>query len=134
MMSLACISTHQKLCLDDFRTGKTKILLGSSKISAGMNFRAVRVVIQCLIRKITIPDASQRLGRGARGKGETAVGIFFVEPNMMPGGDLPKDADEGMVKFIHSPECAEAIMDLHLGNPPREPLPGRCCCNRCYPI
>ncbi|KAJ6477091.1 P-loop containing nucleoside triphosphate hydrolase protein [Mycena vitilis] len=123
---------HQKLCLDDFRSGKTLILLGSSKISAGINFRAVRVVIQYLIRKMTVADASQRLGRAGRG-GETAVGIFFVEPNMMPGADTPKDADEGMVDLIHSPLCAEAIMDLHLGNPPREPVAGRCCCNRCYP-
>ncbi|KAJ6465271.1 ATP-dependent DNA helicase [Mycena sanguinolenta] len=124
---------HQKLCLEDFRSGKTKILLGSSKISAGMNFRGVRVVIQYLIRKITIPDASQRLGRGARAKGETAVGIFFVEPNMLSAENTPKDADPGMVEFVQSAECAEAIIDRHLGNPPRSVIRGRCCCNRSHP-
>ncbi|KAJ7679453.1 P-loop containing nucleoside triphosphate hydrolase protein [Mycena polygramma] len=124
---------HQKLCLQDFRSNKTKILLGSSKISAGMNFRGVRVVIQYVVRKITPADASQRLGRGARGEGEKAVGIFFVEPSLMPGGDEPKDADPGMVEFVQSTECAEAILDRHLGNPPRAPNPRRCCCNRCHP-
>ncbi|KAJ6545289.1 P-loop containing nucleoside triphosphate hydrolase protein [Mycena capillaripes] len=124
---------HQKLCLDDFRSNKTKILLGSSKISAGINFRGVRVVIQYLVRKLTIPGGSQRIGRGARGKGETAVGIFFVEPSMMPGGDQPRDADPGIIELVQSTECAEAIMDRYLDNPPREPIRGRCCCNRCYP-
>ncbi|KAJ7615916.1 hypothetical protein FB45DRAFT_757724 [Roridomyces roridus] len=51
----------------------------------------------------------------------------------MPGGELPRDADEAMVKLVHSTECAEVIIDRHLDNPPHVPLPGRCCCNRCYP-
>ncbi|KAF8128812.1 P-loop containing nucleoside triphosphate hydrolase protein [Mycena galopus ATCC 62051] len=113
--------------------GKTKILLGSSKISAGMNFRGVRVVIQYLVRKLTIPDASQRLGRGARGEGETAVGVFFVEPSMMSGAESPKDADPATIRLVQSTECAEAIMDEYLGNPPRDRIRGRCCCNRCFP-
>ncbi|KAJ7017266.1 P-loop containing nucleoside triphosphate hydrolase protein, partial [Mycena alexandri] len=124
---------HQKLCLDDFQSGKTKILLGSSKISAGMNFRGVCVVNQYVVRKITISNGMQRIGRGARGMGESAVGIFLVEPNMMPGGDPPKDADPAMVELLHSTDCVEAIVDRHLDNPPHNDDLKRCCCNRCHP-
>ncbi|KAJ7256039.1 P-loop containing nucleoside triphosphate hydrolase protein, partial [Mycena rebaudengoi] len=51
---------HQEICLEDFRNGKTSILLGSSKISAGMNFSGVRRVIQYKCRDLTISDLDQR--------------------------------------------------------------------------
>ncbi|KAJ6558391.1 hypothetical protein B0H19DRAFT_1261913 [Mycena capillaripes] len=51
----------------------------------------------------------------------------------MPGGDQPRDADPGIIELVQSTECAEAIMDRYLDSPPREPIRGRCCCNRCYP-
>ncbi|KAJ7908414.1 P-loop containing nucleoside triphosphate hydrolase protein [Mycena leptocephala] len=69
---------HQELSLEDFRNGKTSILLGSSKISAGMNFSGVRRVIQYKCRDLTVPDADQRRGRGARGKDETAVLMILL--------------------------------------------------------
>ncbi|KAJ7626742.1 P-loop containing nucleoside triphosphate hydrolase protein [Mycena rosella] len=53
---------HQELCLEDFRNGTTTILLGSSKISAGMNFKGVKQIIQYKVRDLSLPDADQRCG------------------------------------------------------------------------
>ncbi|KAJ7211426.1 P-loop containing nucleoside triphosphate hydrolase protein [Mycena rebaudengoi] len=126
---------HQELCLQDFRSGKTKILLGSSKISAGMNFPGVRRVLQYKCRDLTVADFDQRRGRGARRKGETAVGMIFVEPSMMPGGglsiDAPGDQDPGMVELCHSAECVEAIIQRRLENPQYSHNPACDSCNRC---
>ncbi|KAJ7245499.1 P-loop containing nucleoside triphosphate hydrolase protein [Mycena rebaudengoi] len=128
---------HQEICLEDFRNGKTSILLGSSKISAGMNFSGVHRVIQYKCRDLTIPDLDQRRGRGARGKDETAVGMIFVEPSMLPDNTSAGNTsgqDPGMMELIQSDECAEAIIQKHLENPHRiyrhDSYP---CCNRCDP-
>ena len=51
--------------MKDFRDGVTRILLGSEKIGAGMNFMDVVRVMQYLIKKdLTIAKLSQRHGRG----------------------------------------------------------------------
>jgi superfamily II DNA helicase RecQ len=128
---------HQEICLEDFRNGKTSILLGSSKISAGMNFSGVRRVIQYKCRDLTIPDLDQHRGRGARGKDETAVGMIFVEPSMLPDNTSAGNTsgqDPGMMELIQSDECAEAIIQKHLENPHRiyrhDSYP---CCNCCDP-
>ncbi|KAJ7726146.1 P-loop containing nucleoside triphosphate hydrolase protein [Mycena maculata] len=95
----ALSARHQELGLDAFWDGPTSILLGSSKISAGMNFPGVRQVIQ-------YKYVDQRRGRGARRKGESAVGIIFVEPRMWRGGDFsiqnPGDQDPGIIELIQS--------------------------------
>ncbi|KAJ7156077.1 ATP-dependent DNA helicase [Mycena crocata] len=127
---------HQEMALEDFRTGKTSILLGSSKISAGVNFPGVRRVIQYKVRGLTIPGADQRRGRGARRRGETAVGIFFVEPSMWPDAismENPGDQDRGIIELVQSKECTEVIIQRNLGNPPHERHHSCDCCNRCDP-
>ncbi|KAJ7854784.1 ATP-dependent DNA helicase [Mycena leptocephala] len=130
-------SRHQELCLEDFRNGPTAILLGSSKISAGMNFPGVRRVVQYQCRDLPLPDFDQRRGRGARCKGETAVGMIFVEPSMQLGGGIsvgsPGNQDPGMVELIQSNECAEAIIQRRLDNPPHNRHSSYDCCNRCNP-
>ncbi|KAJ7257348.1 ATP-dependent DNA helicase [Mycena rebaudengoi] len=113
---------HQKLCLEDFQSGKTKILLGSSKIS-------VCRVIQYKVRDLTPANHAE---------GETSVGILFYEPSFAPGAGLsveaPKDQDPGLIELIQSEEeCAQQIMDRCLENPPHPITISRVCCNRCDP-
>jgi ERCC4-related helicase len=55
---------HQDICIQDFRNGRTMFLLGSSKISAGMDFPDVERVIQYKVRSLTLASADQRRGRG----------------------------------------------------------------------
>ncbi|KAJ7689902.1 P-loop containing nucleoside triphosphate hydrolase protein [Mycena rosella] len=128
---------HQELCLEDFRNGATTILLGSSKISAGMNFKGVQRIIQYKVRDLSLPDADQRRGRGARGKGESVVMMLFVEPSMWKGGEISMenrgDQDPGMVQLIQSDDCAEAIIQRRLENPRHERHSSLDCCNRCDP-
>ncbi|KAJ7750919.1 ATP-dependent DNA helicase [Mycena maculata] len=128
---------HQELALDAFRDGPTSILLGSSKISAGMNFPGVRRVIQYKCADLTVPDVDQRRGRGARRKGESAVGIIFVEPRMWRGGDFsiqnPGDQDPGMIELIQSEDCIEEIIQRRLENPPHVRHHSCDCCNHCDP-
>ncbi|KAF8172314.1 P-loop containing nucleoside triphosphate hydrolase protein, partial [Mycena galopus ATCC 62051] len=66
---------HETIALQSFRDGTTLILLGSSKISAGMNFPGVRRVVQYKCRDLTLLHFDQRRGRGARQPGETSVTI-----------------------------------------------------------
>ncbi|KAJ7929840.1 hypothetical protein B0H13DRAFT_1477350, partial [Mycena leptocephala] len=128
-------AAHQEKALEDFRSGKTSILIGSSKINAGINFPGVRRVIQYEVRDLTISDLDQCRGRGARAKDEMAVMIVFIEPSMLPDGKISGE-DPGLFELIHSPECAEAIIQRHLENisykahSRHNSYP---CCNRCDP-
>ncbi|KAJ7624217.1 ATP-dependent DNA helicase [Mycena polygramma] len=128
---------HQELCMEDFRSGRTVILLGSSKISAGINFPGVQRVIQYKCQALQVTDFDQRRGRGARREGESAVGIIVVEPSMQRGGKYsvasPGDQDPGMVELVQSDECAEIIIQRRLDNPPHFRHPDCDCCNRCDP-
>jgi hypothetical protein len=126
-------SRHQDICLEAFRSGATPILLGSSKISAGMNFPGVQQVIQYRCRGLTLPEFDQRRGRGGRREGEFSVTILLVEPSMLElTMENPKSEDPGMVELIHSEECIESIIQKHLENPnPYIRPPGYDCCNRC---
>ncbi|KAJ7881545.1 P-loop containing nucleoside triphosphate hydrolase protein [Mycena olivaceomarginata] len=126
----------QVIPIEQFRNGKTKILFSTSKISAGMNFPDVEIVIQYKCRDLTIADFDQRRGRGARSKDRLAVGIIFVEPSMWPGEisiENPGDQDPGMVELVQSTGCAEEIIQRHLGNPPHFRPLNLNCCNRCDP-
>ncbi|KAJ7214359.1 P-loop containing nucleoside triphosphate hydrolase protein, partial [Mycena pura] len=89
---------HQELALASFRSGSTLILLGSSKISAGMNFPGVLRVIQFRVRGLTITGLSQRFGRSARVQGERGCGILLVEPSLLDSDlsvENPGDQDPG---------------------------------------
>ncbi|KAJ7684986.1 ATP-dependent DNA helicase [Mycena polygramma] len=128
---------HQELCMEDFRSGRTTILLGSSKISAGINFPGVARVIQYKCQHLQVSDFDQRRGRGARRQGESAVGMIFVEPSMQRGGKYsvgaPGDQDPGMVELVQSDDCAEVIIQRRLDNPPHVRHHSCDCCNRCDP-
>ncbi|KAF8152060.1 hypothetical protein K438DRAFT_1910255 [Mycena galopus ATCC 62051] len=110
---------HETIALQSFRDGTTLILLGSSKISAGMNFPGVRRVVQYKCRDLTLLHFDQRRGRGARQPGETSVTILLVEPTMYPDASTSQNLhnqDPGMVELLTSQQC---ILDD--------------CCNRCNP-
>ncbi|KAJ7715861.1 hypothetical protein B0H14DRAFT_2644026 [Mycena olivaceomarginata] len=119
---------HQRLCLEDFRNGRTKILLGSEKIGAGMNFEGVS----------PYQKWKQRKGRGGRGENGSAVGYLMPEKALTSEGELsvenPGNEDPGLIELIQSSECAEFITDRWLENPPRDT--GSTCgqCYRCQPI
>ncbi|KAJ7312732.1 hypothetical protein DFH08DRAFT_1043981 [Mycena albidolilacea] len=127
---------HQEICLEGFRTGRTAILLGSSKISTGMNFPGVCRVIQYKCCDLTIPDFDQRRGRGARYPGEFSVSMIFVEPSMLEDHisvENPKSQDPGIIELIKSDECIEAIIQRCLENESWSRDPSFPCCNRCTP-
>ena len=119
---------HQVISTDDFMKGRSKILLGSDKIGAGMDFPHVTLVVQYRCRGLTIVKWEQRRGRGGRRDGMTAVGVILVESSMTgsdkdsPTVKNPKSEDPGIVELVQSvgpPNCSEKIVDKHLDNPPR---------------
>ncbi|KAJ6523317.1 hypothetical protein B0H19DRAFT_1215090 [Mycena capillaripes] len=113
-------SRHQDMALQDFRNGKTSILLGSSRISAGMKFPRVRRVIQYKCRGLTIPGFDQQRDRGDELQA-SRVGN-------------PGDQDPGMVELVQSMTCAEEIIQRHLENPSDYTRDTSFnCCNRCDP-
>ncbi|KAF8214487.1 hypothetical protein K438DRAFT_1749598 [Mycena galopus ATCC 62051] len=124
-------AAHQEKCLEDFRTGKISILIGSSKVSTGMNFPGIRRVIQYKCKGLTITDFDQRRGRGGRSRGECAVGMIFVEPSMLTGEIMGQDP--GMLKLVRSKTCAEAIIQEELEGPPWTRHHSFDCCNHCDP-
>ena len=85
-------AAHQDKCLHDFRSGRTKILLGSQKIGAGMNFPKVPRVIGYKASGLTVPRWEQRCGRGGRRAGDIFIGILLFEPSMAVGGGLSVDS------------------------------------------
>jgi hypothetical protein len=117
-------SAHQDVCLRDFRSGRTKILLASQKIGAGMNFPKVSRVIGYKASGLTVPRWEQRRGRGGRKPGDTSISILFVEPSMAVGGGLtvdnPGQEDPGILDLIQSnAPCSQPIYDFWVENPPR---------------
>ncbi|KAK7473221.1 ATP-dependent DNA helicase RecQ [Stygiomarasmius scandens] len=134
---------HQTYAIESFRNGKVKILLGSAKIGPGMDFPHVTRVIQYMVRGLTLVRLSQRGGRGGRKKGSRSTCIILVEPSMISDSDAPtpsnpRDQDPALVDLIHSEgDCVDKVFDRGLENPPIPPesrnIPGRKCCNRCYP-
>ncbi|KAF4612582.1 hypothetical protein D9613_012725 [Agrocybe pediades] len=131
---------HQLLCTEDFIRGKTRILLGSDKIGAGMDFPTVSLVVQYRCRDLTLVRWEQRRGRGARRDGSTAVGVILVEKSMTgDDGDLsvlsPKTEDPALLDLIHSTStCHIAVIDHWLENPPRQNSYTICeQCSNCNP-
>ena len=130
--------THQTICTADFIAGKTKILLGSDKIGAGMDFPNVTLVVQYRCRGLTVVKWEQRRGRGARRDGMTATSVLMAEKSMAgtekdsPTVKSPKSEDPGIVELVQSPgtsSCCESITDSRLENP-RRPA-SRIPCGRC---
>jgi Lhr-like helicase len=125
---------HQEHCINDFRNGHTTFLLGSSKISAGMDFPDVQRVIQYKVCGLTLVSADQHRGRGGHCAGLNAVGIFLVEPGMQKDGGLsvenPGAEDPGILDLVQADDtCCNVIFVRHLENPPHPHDPLHCCCN-----
>ncbi|KAF6743279.1 ATP-dependent DNA helicase [Ephemerocybe angulata] len=126
--------THQRQCIEGVSSGRVKILLGSEKIGAGMDFPSVGLVIQYQCRGLSIVRWEQRRGRGARREGETAAGIILVEKSMAgkiegsPTVTTPKSEDPGLVDLVQTDRCLQHCTDKWLDNPDRgDSLP----CPRC---
>jgi superfamily II DNA/RNA helicase len=105
---------HQEHCIVDFWNGHTVFLLGSSKISAGMDFSDVERVIQYKVHGLTLASADQRRGRGGRHAGMKAVGIFLVKLGMLKDGGISvKDTgieDSGILDLVQSDDtCCDII-------------------------
>ncbi|KAJ7476788.1 ATP-dependent DNA helicase [Mycena latifolia] len=128
---------HQRICLEDFRHGRTQFLLGSEKIGAGMNFSDVCRIIQFLCSGVTLAKVGQRKGRGGRGKDKTAVMYLMPEKKMTAEGDLTVDdagnEDPALIELIQSEQCCEFIFDRWLENPPRDTADTCGQCYRCLP-
>lgn len=128
---------HQKTCTTDFMSGKTRVLLGSDKIGAGVDFPHVALVVQYRCRDLTLVRLIQRFGRGARSRnGATALGVVIVEKSMTgDDGELsvesPKFEDPALLDFIHTVSCRQAVVDLWLENPARLPLTPCTQCSNC---
>ncbi|EAU91695.2 ATP-dependent DNA helicase [Coprinopsis cinerea okayama7 len=132
-------NAHQKICLEDFIDGRTRILLGSDKIGAGMDFPHVRVVIQYGCQGLTLVRWEQRRGRGARRSGMTAVGILLVEKSMAgeeeksPTIRNPRTEDPGLVELAQTSRCLEQVTNIWLENP-SSTYTSRCeRCSNCNP-
>ncbi|KAF8973028.1 P-loop containing nucleoside triphosphate hydrolase protein, partial [Flammula alnicola] len=137
---------HQLKSVEDFKAGRTKILLGTDKIGAGVDFPKVRWVIQYRCRGITLVQWEQRRGRGGRRQGDISTGILMVEKSMAAGGDLTVDKpgfeDPALLDLIYSTtlpfplSCCDIVIDKWLENPPRvspSPLRPNGCCGNCLP-
>lgn len=129
---------HEQECIERFRTGETRILLGTEKIGAGLNLPGVACVVQYLTKKgLTLAKLEQRRGRGARTKGTTAIGYLLFEPELLTVN--PKEAsdsvDADVLALIQTEGCYQAILDRWLDNPPRLPVdgPAPLCCSYCHP-
>lgn len=137
---------HQRICTDDFIAGRSKILLGSDKIGAGMDFPNVELVVQYRCRGLTLVKWEQRRGRGARRPGMAAVGVILVEKSMslMDGPNEDnltgsqnrfQSEDRALLDLIHTKTCHEVVVDKWLENPTREGDSTQPCprCSNCNP-
>ncbi|KAF5313744.1 hypothetical protein D9619_013674 [Psilocybe cf. subviscida] len=127
---------HQKVCIHDFMASRLRILLGSDKIGAGVDFPHVALVVQYRCHDLTLVRLIQRFGRGARTRGATALGVVIVEPSMLADSGLsvtsPKFEDPALLAYIHTDGCLEQVVDKWLENPPRLNIPGpQSTCSRC---
>ncbi|KAI0737483.1 P-loop containing nucleoside triphosphate hydrolase protein, partial [Irpex lacteus] len=134
-------STHQERALNSFREGRTKILLATEKIGAGIHLPRVERVVQYLARNnLTLAKLDQRRGRGARTRGMTAICYFLVEPELI-GGDpstLPEATDPGILALVRADGCYQDVLDHWLENPIRQrpftyDMAARLCCSHCQP-
>ncbi|KAL4242295.1 hypothetical protein ABKN59_012046 [Abortiporus biennis] len=125
---------HEDKVMCDFDNDLIKILLGTKKIGAGLNFRAVVWVYQFLLRnKLSLVRFDQRCGRGARSQEMTAVGYLLYDPSILEKG-YNDSIDPGILQLIKTDGCYEKVIDTWLENPPRPPpTTPRFCCSHCYP-
>lgn len=130
--------THQRNCIDAVDDGRVRILLGSDKIGAGMDFPSIEMVVQYQCRGLTLVRWEQRKGRGARRQGMTATGVILVEKTMLGSADAPtlkapKSEDVGLLDLISTNRCLEACVDERLENPTRNDSPPCPRCSNCNP-
>ncbi|KAI0752220.1 P-loop containing nucleoside triphosphate hydrolase protein [Irpex lacteus] len=132
--------THQRIALEDFRAGRTLILLATEKIGAGVHLPRVERVVQYRARhNLSLAKLDQRRGRGARTKGMTATCYFFVEPELISGDldEMRATVDPGILALVRAEGCYQDVLDNWLENPLRRPLTQaqttRRCCSHCQP-
>lgn len=127
---------HKRRAMNRFNLGNTCILLATEAVGMGMNFSAVRYVVQYGCAGLTYSQVVQRFGRAARDKGGWGVGFLLVESRMDERGKLsplsPGTEDPGLLQLIQSTHCCDQIAKSYFKNP-LEPLsfPTRRCCSRC---
>ena len=131
---------HQRLCIAAACDGNVRILLGSDKIGAGMDFPSVSYVIQYQCRGLTLVRWEQQKGRGARCHGLKATGIILVEKSMAgeekggPTVKAPKSEDPGLLELIQTDGCLQHCVDNRLENPSRDATLSLCPgCSVCNP-
>lgn len=131
---------HQEAALKEFRDGRTKILLATEKIGAGIHLPNVQRVVQYLARNnLTLAKLDQRRGRGARTKGMTATCYFIVERELIDSSeDAPYGMDPGVLALIRAGGCYQYVLDKWLENPLRQrpftrDAAARLCCSYCQP-
>lgn len=132
--------THQRVALEDFRMGRTLILLATEKIGAGVHLPRVERVIQYRARhNLSLAKLDQRRGRGARTRGMSATCYFFVEAELIEGKveELRDTVDSGILALVRAEGCYQDVLDNWLENPLRRPLTeaqtARLCCSHCQP-
>ncbi|KAF8989647.1 hypothetical protein BDQ17DRAFT_1393269 [Cyathus striatus] len=114
--------------LSEKHHGCVRILLGSDKIGAGMDFPSVGLVIQYQCHGLSIVQWEQQKGRGAHQHGLTATGLILVEKSM--AGELdspivrsPNLQDPGLLDLVQTQTYLQKY--FHKGNvqnnvPPKE--------------
>lgn len=132
--------THQRIALEDFRAGRTLILLATEKIGAGVHLPRVERVVQYRARhNLSLAKLDQRRGRGARTNGMTATCYFFVESELINGDldEMGAAVDPGILALVRAEGCYQDVLDNWLENPLRRPLSEtqttRLCCSHCQP-
>ncbi|KAI0337891.1 P-loop containing nucleoside triphosphate hydrolase protein [Trametopsis cervina] len=131
-------SRHEETALEDFRMGHARILLGSEKIGAGLNFPNVtRVIVYLVQPDLTLAKFEQRKGRAGRTEGTSGIGILMVQADLFDGevsDAVIASLDPGIWELISTRDrCLDEVLDQHLENLAQQPIQGwRCCCN-CYP-
>ncbi|KAF8997526.1 P-loop containing nucleoside triphosphate hydrolase protein [Cyathus striatus] len=128
---------HQRQCIDGVSSGRVRILLGSDKIGAGMDFPSVGLVIQYQCHGLSIVRWEQWKGRGACCLGLTATELILVEKSMTRGLDStvrsPNLQDPGLLDLVQTQGCLQQCTDKWLENPLHEsPIPCTHCSN-CNP-
>ncbi|KAF8986527.1 P-loop containing nucleoside triphosphate hydrolase protein [Cyathus striatus] len=128
---------HQQQCIDGVSNGHVRILLGSDKIGAGMDFPSVGLVVQYQCQGLSIVQWEQRKGCGARHHGLTATGLILVEKSMLEGPNsstvkLLNSQDSGLLDLVQTKGCLQHCVDKWLENRVRESNVNPCSsCSNC---
>ncbi|KAF8998375.1 P-loop containing nucleoside triphosphate hydrolase protein [Cyathus striatus] len=133
------LESAQLPCIDGVSNGCVRILLGSDKIGAGMDFPSVGLVVQYQCQGLSIVQWEQRKGHGARCHGLTATGLILVEKSMLEGPNSSKvkllnSQDPGLLDLVQTKGCLQHCVDKWLENPVQESNVNPCSsCSNCNP-